>query len=82
MRPGALEHEERDAAADAHDLRALAARAADVGRVHVSVVAAHDHHGLARERGRPFDGALQEPGIARRGKRWNRDEKRETEANQ
>ncbi|HEY2993595.1 MAG TPA: hypothetical protein VGM22_12315 [Methylomirabilota bacterium] len=79
---GALEDEERHAAADAHRLGALAARAADVGDVDASVVTADDHHRLAGERSGPLDRALQEAGVARGGERRNREEERETEGNQ
>jgi hypothetical protein len=79
VRPVTLEHQERNAAADAHGLGSLAARAGNVGRVHAPVLSTDDHDGLASERQRPLDDALQETRIAGRRSRWHRNEKREAD---
>jgi hypothetical protein len=82
VRPRALEHQERDAPAGLQDIAALTARAADIGRVHAAVVAAHDDDRLGAERGRPLDRPLEEPRVTRRARRGNRHDEREAQSNE
>jgi hypothetical protein len=81
VRPVALEHQERNAAADAHGFGAVAARGGNVGRVHAPVLSTDDHDRLAGERERPLDDALQKTRIAGSGSRGNRQDKRQAKGN-